>query len=171
MPFNTESPPTTSPVALSRRTSGLQGPAPNKGLHPDVRRHRVHGSAAPGDNRVDADAVVVPEGLPLSMDGGEGDHRGVQCVDPLMVCGPGVGGPADELDALGDHAVIGCATSRPLQPHRAHAVLDDYLGTEGLGEALDTLQDVLGDLPARKHGPAPAGTGLLVAEVDGMKAQ
>ena len=87
---------------------GVDGAAPNEGFHPYVGRHGANGFAALGDDGVDPHRVRVAEGLPIEVDGGQGQRCGVKGVDSQMGRSPGVGAPADELNLLGDGPVI-CA--------------------------------------------------------------
>ena len=83
----------------------LQGLAANERLDGDLRRHHAHRVAAPGDDRVDADGVLVVEGLPLIGDGGHGQGGRVEGVDALLGASARMGGLADEADLLDDGAV------------------------------------------------------------------
>ena len=80
---------------------GFQRSTPNKRLHAHIGWHGANGFAALGDDGMNADTVLVSEGLTVEVDGGHGHHGGVQGVDAQMGSSAGMGGAANELDALG----------------------------------------------------------------------
>ena len=81
--------------------------------------HDIHEVAAARDDRVDAHAVIVREGLAIGVDRHQADHRGVERVDAQVRRDAGVGGVAGVADQFADEAVV-----RPREGElRAGAVL------------------------------------------------
>ena len=64
------------------------------------------------DDGVDADCVLVPEGLPDGVDGREPDVRRVERVDPAVGGAARVGRAAEVADRFDDAAVVGDADDR-----------------------------------------------------------
>ena len=84
---------------------GRVGARPHVGLQARLRGDDVDDVPALGEDGMDAHAVLVAEGLPLAVDGGEGEVRGVQGIHPTLGRQTGVRGLATEADALGQEAV------------------------------------------------------------------
>ena len=63
---------------------------------------------------MDADTVLVSEGLTVEIDGGQGHSGGVQGINAKVRRAAGMGSAADELDALGYCPVVGVANAHLL---------------------------------------------------------
>ena len=95
---------------------GVEGAPADIGLEPRLAGDHVHLRAAVGQNRMNADRVLVPEGLAERIDRHEPDLRGVERIDAHVRRAAGMGRPPDVADELADAAVV-------RQRHRRAAVL------------------------------------------------
>src|SRR6185369_17649490 len=98
------------------------------GLHPDIGRHDADRVTTLGDDRMDADHVVVIKGLALAMDRIQRNLRGRQRVDAALRCPAGMRG----------------ATSKPY-------LLDDGAVRRICGEYARMLLVVRGEMKHRRH--------------------
>ncbi len=94
------------PVGVHNR---LNGAAPDESFHPHVGGYGADRFAAPGDDGMDPDGVLIPEGLAVEVNGAQGQGGRVEGVDAQVGRPPSVGSPPDELDHLGHRAVVGAA--------------------------------------------------------------
>ena len=94
-------------------------------LEPDVRRDDVDDVSAFGDDRVDPDMILIPEGLALGVDRHQPQHRRVERVDAVIGRGAGVGRLALVVDELDGEAVAHRGRARPETGSRDGAVLHD----------------------------------------------
>ena len=90
---------------------------------PRLAGDHVHLRAAVGQDRMDADRVLVPEGLAERIDRHEPDLRGVERIDAHVRRAAGMGRPPDVADELADAAVV-------RQRHRRPAVLRARRGVD-----------------------------------------
>ena len=104
----------------------LQGAAAHKGFHRHLGRHNADRVAALGDDRVDADRVLVVKGLALAVDRVERDHRGGERVDAELRRAAGVAGAPEKTDLLDQRAVRRIRNERALRHLVVRAGMDHH---------------------------------------------
>src|SRR6266849_1974424 len=100
----------------------FKGPAADVRLEPRLARDDVHLRAAVGQDGVNADRVLVAEGLPQRIDRGERKVRGVERVDAHVRCAACVRRAPDEARRLAEPSIIGPGNTREAVLGARHGV-------------------------------------------------
>ena len=83
--------------------------AADEELEPDIRGDRTHDVPASRHDRMDANVVLIAEGLADRVDARERDVGRIERIDPLVGCATGVARASDVADELRDHPVVRAA--------------------------------------------------------------
>ena len=119
MVWMTTSPPTAIAPRLEGTVNldvgvhdGVQGAAPDESLHANVGWHGAYRLASLSDDGMHPNAVLVPEGLAVVVNGAEGQGRSIERIDAQVGRSACVGPFTDELYLLRQGAVVGPADAQ-----------------------------------------------------------